>query len=245
MQVLEVEIRDEDKMKSQFLGLWTMPIKQLNARPQAEEWVALVPRPDKPDKPAQGEMLVRWNFTRTVPLMTAAMKRAEERAAHMALVAAAPTPRERRLADQREWDALDRQSQVRNATSFYFFVLLSTIAISNQLTLQSTFAFFPFGFVALFLFQQTDRRADPAAPVDALSSRHDAARARRGDVAQPGAVGRARGFAARCLRRDRLVRLARALVVLARRGRRRLASRRGVGASGQVLKALPGGEGAL
>lgn len=58
-------------MTSQFLGYWSMPLLELNKQPQGEKWVTLVERPDKADKKAQGELLFRWNFTRTVPLVRA------------------------------------------------------------------------------------------------------------------------------------------------------------------------------
>jgi hypothetical protein len=74
---LEIEVRDADQLKSQFLGFISMPLKELNLTPSAERWIKLAPRPDSPTEAVSGDLLVRWNFTRTQALRTQAMVDAE------------------------------------------------------------------------------------------------------------------------------------------------------------------------
>jgi Ca2+-dependent lipid-binding protein len=74
---LEIEVRDADQLKSQFLGFISMPLKELNVTPSAERWIKLGRGPTRPTRQVAGDLLVRWNFTRTQALRTQAMVDAE------------------------------------------------------------------------------------------------------------------------------------------------------------------------
>jgi hypothetical protein len=111
---LECELRDAHELgKSHFLGYFALPLKQLNTEAQAEKWVKLGKRPNEADDVAQGELLLRWNFTRTRPIKTQAQVDAETLAKRLAEIAAVPTARMNRIAAQREWDSLSLHDCLR------------------------------------------------------------------------------------------------------------------------------------
>ena len=87
-------------------------MKEFNLTPQGEQWLPLGARPGKESKPGQGELLLRWNFTRTKPIKTKAMVEAERVARHYELLARAPTKAQLKRIAEREWDSLPLQGEL-------------------------------------------------------------------------------------------------------------------------------------
>jgi hypothetical protein len=110
---LEIEVRDRDAVKTQFLGYTSMTLKSLNKEPKGERWLALGARPGKDDKPGQGDVCIRWNFTRTVPLRSVKSVAQEELWAAQAELAALPSRRVLRAQDRHDWERLSSVDKLR------------------------------------------------------------------------------------------------------------------------------------